>query len=139
MYWGENIPLPSTPLPRKPVPSAIPQIQRLSAKTIKANSTKFVTISEIELSVNSNTNADVERKRIAEAFSTLVFANRGLVLAQGSDFADALYWSAYFAELLAYTQYKTRLNVNVTRITGSDNNGNVATWTNDQLRHFPKN
>jgi hypothetical protein len=139
MYWGENIPLPSTPLPRKPVPSAIPQIQRLSAKTIKANSTKFVTISEIELSVNSNTNADVERKRIAEAFSTLVFANRGLVLAQGSDFADAVYWSSYFAELLIYTQYKTKIPINITRITGSDNSGNVVTWTNDQLRHFPKN
>jgi hypothetical protein len=138
MYWGENIPTPNAP-PKKVVPSAIPKIQRLSSKTIKASSTKFVTIGEIEVSVNSNTNADVERKRITEAFNTLVFANRGLVLATGSDFADAVYWSAYFAELLIYTQYKTKIPINVTRITGSDNNGSTVTWTNDQLRHFPKN
>lgn len=138
MYWSENIAAPATPQ-KKTAVGYVPKIQRLSKQTVKSSAAKFVTIGTIELAVNSTTNADVELKRIKEVFSTLVFANRGLVLAKGSDFADAIYWSAYFAELLIYTQYKVKIPINITRITGSDNKGSLVTWTNDQLRHFPKN
>lgn len=138
MYWGENIAAP-TDRQKKTAGGYVPKIHRLSKATVKSNAAQFVTIGTIELAVNSITNADVELKRIKEAFSTLVFANRGLVLAKGSDFADAVYWSAYFAELLIYTQYKNKIPINIVRITGSNNNGSLVTWTNDQLRHFPKN
>lgn len=138
MYWSENIAAPATPQ-KKTTVGYVPKFHRLSKATVKSNAAQFVTIGTIELAVNSTTNADIELKRIKEAFSTLVFANRGLVLAKGSDFADAVYWSAYFAELLIYTQYKTKIPINITRITGSNNNGSLVTWTNDQLRHFPKN
>jgi hypothetical protein len=130
MFWGTTIPTSNGV-----TNAVVPKIHRVSKGTAKANSSKFVTIGHIELSVNSTTSADVQRKQITDAFNTLIFANRGLVLEGGSDFADALYWSAFFAEMLIWTQYKVKIPITITKITGSDNNGSTVTFTREQLRH----
>lgn len=130
MYWN------TTGITSK---DGVPKIQKVAKKAIKANANNVLTINRIELQTVSTTTAEWQRRLISDAFGTLIFANRGLVLEGGSDFADAAYWSAFFAELLIYTQYKVKIPITVTRIEATDEKGNSIMFTGDNLKHFPKN
>lgn len=99
---------------------------------------KLLTVTGMDVEVISTTNADTEFKKVKNSLETYVFKSRGLGLAIGSDYADAAFWSAYFAELLLYTQQTPKSNIKVLKITAKDENGNPVTWTGDRLKHFPK-
>lgn len=115
-----------------------PKIIKVSKKMKSSNALNAITLTRIELSVSSTTTAQFQDKIIKDAFNTLIFNNRGLMLDGGSDFADAVYWTAYFTELLLYTQYKIKTNIVISRIDGNDGNGNAVFFTKEQLKHSPK-
>jgi subtilisin len=104
----------------------------------KAQALNLLTVNRIEVSVNSTTTANVQEAQILDALNTLVFSGgRGLGLPSNSDYADAAYWSAYFTELLVYSQYKHKINLVVTRIEATDGKNNIV-FTGGQLKHVPK-
>jgi len=119
--------------------NAQPEILKVKKTKIARAAQNLLTISMIEVLVNSTTTADVQESQILDALRTAVFLNRGLVLERGSDYADATYWTAYFTELLLYTQYKIKTDIRVTRIEAYNERGARAIYTEDMLKHFPKN
>jgi subtilisin family serine protease len=104
----------------------------------KAQALNLLTVNRIEVSVSSTTTANVQEAQVLDALNTLVFSGgRGLGLPLNSDYADAAYWSAYFTELLVYSQYKHKINLVVTRIEATDGKNNIV-FTGGQLKHVSK-
>ena len=103
-----------------------------------ANALKLLTITAMELEVISTVNCDVEFKRVKNGLDNYVFKSRGLGLFIGNDYADATFWSAYFTELLLWSQQTPKMNVRVLSVTGKDEAGNTVKWNDSRLKHVPK-
>jgi hypothetical protein len=59
------------------------------------------------------------------------------MLPQGSDFADATYWTAYFLEMLLETQRSPKQPGDVLRIQAKDSGGLTVVYNFAHLRHWP--
>lgn len=140
-FSGQNWPMYYTTdvKPTEAKKDGTPRRLRVSKKMANTNAAmKLLTVTDLTLEVVSTTNSDVEYKRLLTALNEQYFKNRGIGLFAGNDYADCAYWTAYFAELILYTQHPAKINVKVLSITGKDENGLPVTWTGDRLRHFPK-
>lgn len=94
------------------------------------------TITRIEFRVNkSKLMAEAEYKRAKDGLSWYYVGNRGLGLADGSDYADAIYWNCYFFEMLADKQ--RGLDIDILRVEGKDDKGNTVVLDFSELRHWP--
>lgn len=106
-------------------------------RKLKAAGFDRLTITRLEIQIPESTDLS------GVAFSNLTngvdrfFTNRGLMLAGGSDYADAAYWSAYFLELILDKQTDPALSVNVERIEAKDKNGKTVTILGSDLKHWP--
>lgn len=138
IWWDANVPAASAKA------TAMPKRFKVSKKMIAEKyetgdaALKLLTVTGLELEVISTVNADVEYKRIKTALDGYVFKSRGLGLVVGSDYADSAFWTAYFVELLLWSQQTPKMNVKVLAIMAVDDKGNPVKWNGTQLRHVPK-
>jgi hypothetical protein len=98
---------------------------------------KPVTISAVKISVKSTTDATIEYDRLLNNFDWF-FNNRGFGLTAGSDYADVVYWTGYFFEMMLETQRPDKQKVDVLEISGSNETGKPVVWSFENLRHFPQ-
>ena len=97
---------------------------------------EILTITKVEVSINSKLLSGVEYKRLKTNIDWF-FTNRGLQLENGSDYADATYWSGYFLEMMVQlTSPTAKQSFDVTRIEGTDKNGRTVVFFATGLRHF---
>lgn len=94
-----------------------------------------ITITYIEATVRSTTNAEIESARF-KANMSWFFRNRGLIMPVPSDFSDAVYWSSFFLDMLLDTQSPDKEDITVRKIIGNDGSGNVVLYYKDTLRHW---
>lgn len=122
-------------------PSAVPATTyKVTKKMLSAAAMKPITVTTITVQVNnSKTTADFEYKRLKKNLEWYA-TNRGFGLKPGSDNADALYWIAYFAEMIIDAQRPTaeRQDINILKISGKDAGGNPVEFDAANLLHWLK-
>jgi len=105
-----------------------------SKKANIAAGVNTITITRIEIATTANTTAP-EMYAATTAATKWFFTNRGLGLAANADYADGVYYAAYFLEMLLKTQ--KGLDTDIVRIEAKDASGNTVTFTGDKLRRWP--
>lgn len=95
-----------------------------------------VEIQHMEVSMNSSTDPATAYAQLKAALISF-FSTRGLILQPGSDFGDAIYWGASFAEIVLQIQNSPHLVTDVVSIRGRDDANNHVIFKWEQLRHYP--
>ena len=95
------------------------------------------TITSIDVTVSTSTDLPTTHKRLITALKTH-FSGRGYALPQPADGATALYWAAYFAEMLLKNGNDgvTAQNIRVVNITGRGPSGETVSINDANLRHY---
>ena len=117
--------------------NGIPKPCKVSEKMAAKGAFELLTVTRIEISLTSATDAKTEYKRLKSEIETFIFKDRGLMLEGGSDYADAAKWAAYFTEVLLSKQAQVKVIApRVTRIEATDKDGNPVLLIDNQLTHF---
>lgn len=95
-----------------------------------------VELQKLTVSVNSTTDPATTYSQLKDALIDF-FSTRGFVLQPGSDFGDAIYWGASFAEIVLQVQNRPRLVTDIVSIRGRDDANNHVIFNWEQLRHYP--
>lgn len=95
-----------------------------------------VEIQKLTVSVNSTTDPATTHAQLKDGLIDF-FSTRGFILQPGSDFGDAIYWGASFAEIVLQVQNRPRLVTDIVSIRGRDDSNNHVIFNWEQLRHFP--
>lgn len=132
MYWDTEAGNSQTGKPRRP------SIRKVAKSELKNSALKTLTINRIEYRVKFSTDATLLYDRIKDAHGTLIFKNRAVIIPSGQDYADATYWTAYFSELLLWSQYTKKIDAVVTRIEATTQEGRKVAFSESGLKHFPK-
>jgi hypothetical protein len=113
----------------------------LDAATMKTTSKKAkdaalntAKITAVKLEYSTN---DFAEKSSADINTNVrsFFAGRGFILPNPCDFADAVFWSAYFLDMIL-TQDKKQ-TVKILSIEGNDGKGNKAAFNASQIKRWP--
>lgn len=95
-----------------------------------------VEIQTLTVSVKSTTDPATTYQQLKDGL-ILFFSTNGLIIQPGSDFADAIYWGASFAEIVLQKHNNPRLTADIVSIRGRDANNNHVIFNWEQLRHYP--
>lgn len=88
---------------------------------VESQATSTITITAIEVSISTKYYFPLTHKTLLDGVNWF-FKNRGLQLSGASDLQEGLNWSAYFLDLLLYSQ-RGGINIDVLRIEGKDPTG----------------
>ena len=136
MVWSADIPKQSADVAAATRKEELPKRLKVSKKMQGQAGFNLLTVTDMEVEIITTTSAPYEADRLKAALDKF-FTNRGLGLFVGNDYADGVYWSAFFAEMVLW-QGDPKLNIRVLRIIGKDEKGRAVTWTDGRLKHFPK-
>lgn len=104
-------------------------------KDLSKNGTfNVITITRIDLAVKTTTDA-LSTSTLTKGNIDKFFTGRGLLLLANNDFADAVYWSAYFLDMAMDKDYKQ--TVEILRIEGKDEKGNAVYFDRGQTKSWP--
>lgn len=93
-----------------------------------------LTITRLVVRVNNTTEFAPDALKNLNSKLTWFFTNRGLMLAAGSDFADAAFWAGYFCDMVLKTDQK--YDIDIIELDAKDANGNTVTFDQSLLRKF---
>lgn len=101
---------------------------------VESQATSVITITEIDVAIKTNFFFPMTHKTLLNA-TNWFFTNRGLQLSGQTDLNDGLNYSAYFLDLILYSQ-KGGIDIDVLRIVGKDPNGRFVFLSGSAIKKY---
>jgi len=107
---------------------------KATSKKVKGLATSTARVTSVKLEYTTTNFAEKSSADINTNVKAF-FAGRGFLLPNPCDFADAIYWAAYFLDM-SLTQ-DNKQTVRILSIEGNDGKGNKAAFNSSQIKRWP--